>query len=311
MSDHTLNYDPYNFNNGVVPAPGLVWSGVSWSFPTHGPDYGDTMYAILDETNIPENIKESIKDDICLKCGKKNCPYIQKDPGYKKLQDAIKNKDKKAIRGVYMTNFAQFNGATLGVRNSALEKEKEAKQKAEAELKTGIRMTTDFYEQVSNELGERAQRIAKRLADMSVSPNVFGVDDAIDTFEKFGHKFGTVFTDADRTALANALESVDKNELAEKFKLFGKAFGAYGIYDDVSGLYNEFSKSLENDNWRPFFVKAAQVAGSRGIGLLTAFTFAFLASNPLTLPVYALLTALAGASLDTGVIEDILAMLNI
>ncbi len=43
MIDEIVGYDPYSWNNGVAPEPGLAWDGGAWGWPTTGIDSGDLM----------------------------------------------------------------------------------------------------------------------------------------------------------------------------------------------------------------------------------------------------------------------------
>lgn len=116
-----VKYDPYNYNGGVPPEAGVVWQNGAW-------EWEDTMtVTAVPIPSLEDDIKECITSNICLICGKKNCPYIQNDKNYQALLDACRKGDSANARKIYLQRFAPFRSMFSGERNKGLKKERDIK----------------------------------------------------------------------------------------------------------------------------------------------------------------------------------------
>lgn len=101
----SVNYDVFNCNNGIAPQSGMLWNKDfgTWEWD----DLNINSDSIPD--NLPQEIKDAIANNICVVCGKKNCPYIREDKGYQQFIDALKKGDKKTATNIYKTKFAAIH----------------------------------------------------------------------------------------------------------------------------------------------------------------------------------------------------------
>lgn len=118
--DHNLNvnYDVFNCNEGVPPEPGLSWNMMTgtWEWDS----LKISANSIPDK--LPQEIKDALENNICVVCGKKNCPYITQDQDYKKLTDALKKGDKTLANSIYRIKFAQFHNGKEARINETMKK---------------------------------------------------------------------------------------------------------------------------------------------------------------------------------------------
>ncbi|KKY87531.1 hypothetical protein OA46_09545 [Enterobacter cloacae] len=118
--DHNLNvnYDVFNCNEGVPPEPGLSWNMMTgtWEWDS----LNISANSIPDK--LPQEIKDALENNICIVCGKKNCPYITQDQGYKQLTDALKKGDKTLATRIFKTKFAQFHNGKEARINETMKK---------------------------------------------------------------------------------------------------------------------------------------------------------------------------------------------
>lgn len=173
----------------------------------------------------------------------------------------------------------------------------------EKDLKQAIQFTSNFYQEVFSAYGEKAQQLAKELAKKTEGKKIHNIDDAMKAFEKYKDILNKKFSLKDRQAINNALKSLKYDSIAKNFIIFGKAFSYTGKAMDAYELYQELIKANETDNWRPFFVKAETLAVNAAASFLTAFTFAILLGNPISILGYAFIIAIVGMLIDDELIE--------
>ncbi|MDU3926875.1 MAG: colicin E5-related ribonuclease [Enterobacter asburiae] len=161
--DHkwVVNYDPYNKNNGVPPEPGLVWKdNKSWEWPEEELTVTSVPIPTLDD-----EIKKCITNNICLICGKKNCPYIKQDKNYRALLEACRRGDSGNARKIYMQRFAQFRNVFSGERRKGLQRELEAQAKAKAEAEARAKAEAEARAKAEAEARAKAEAEAKAKAE--------------------------------------------------------------------------------------------------------------------------------------------------
>ncbi|EML4853722.1 hypothetical protein RS414_003633 [Morganella morganii] len=181
-------------------------------------------------------------------------------------------------------------------------------KKAEDEfnqVKDAVKFTADFYQTVSKTYGEKAEQLAKALADQARGKTIRNIEDALKAYEKHKADINKKINAKDRKAIATALESVKVADIAKKLKLFSKGMGYVGpAIDGYDLFFVELPKAIESDNWRPFFVKAETVGAGIGATALTTFAFSALAANPIGLIGFALIMAVVSAMIDEKLMEE-------
>lgn len=180
----------------------------------------------------------------------------------------------------------------------------DAAAKAEADaVKDAIKFTSDFYKEVFNVYGEKAEQLANLLANQSKGKTIRNLDDAMKAYEKHKANINKKINAQNRAAIAKALESVDVKNAAKNFTKFSKGLGYVGPAIDIVDLYTELRKAIKEDNWRTFFVKVEGVAISFSATQLAALAFASLLGAPVGLLGYALIMAGIGALVSDNVVE--------
>ncbi|EDF0855085.1 hypothetical protein BZ419_22545 [Salmonella enterica subsp. enterica serovar Enteritidis] len=195
--------------------------------------------------------------------------------------------------------------------SSQKEKIKQAEievKKAEDEfsqVKDAVKFTANFYKEVFNTYGEKAEQLAKALAEQARGKKIQNIEDALKAYEKHKANINKKINAKDRKAIATALESVKVEDIAKNFKRFSKGMGYVGpAIDGYDLLFAELPKAIESDNWRPFFVKAETIGAGFAATALTAFAFSVLVINPIGLIGYALIMAVVSAMIDEKLIEE-------
>ena len=178
---------------------------------------------------------------------------------------------------------------------------KEAEAKA---VKDSVKFTADFYKELFNTYGEKAEKLASELAEQAKGKKIRNAEDAAKAWEKYKSSINGKMSAKDREAIVKWLESIDVKVAAHNFKLFSKGLGYVGPAIDGYELFFEvLPKSIKTDDWRPFFVKVETIGAGLGAAAIVALTFSILVSNPIGLIGYALIMAAISAVIDDGLVE--------
>lgn len=191
-----------------------------------------------------------------------------------------------------------------------------AKQEAEAKaeqdrVKDAVKYTANFYTELTNRFGEQSAKIAQELADAAKGKQIRNADEALKAFNKYKDVLNKKFSVKDREAIARALESLNRDQMAKSLAKFSKAFNYVGWtivgYDTVK----EIEKALESNNWRPVFVKLESLAAGRAATALTAFAFSIILGAPLGILGFAIMMTLVSAFIDDSLMEDVNKLIGI
>lgn len=232
-----------------------------------------------------------------LLCGQKNCPYIKDGKDYKELRKATQSGNMGLAKKIYLQRFAQFRGSMRGTLAESLKKDREAAVKA------SVKFTADFYKEVFNVYGEKAEQLAKALADQAKGKKIRNAGDAAKAWEKHKANINKKINAKDRAAIEKWLESVDVKVAAQNFKRFSKSMGITSKAIDAVDWANELIKAAKTDNWRPFFVKTEAIATGMAATYLIALAFSVLLGNPIGLVWYGLIMAGIGYAIDDEFVE--------
>lgn len=252
----------------------------------------------------------------------KNAPLQGPGAGYiGDLSDARIAQLRKIIRDNYRLAHSTQSGrrmtnaklATLKAQYelAAIYYSRQQKAQEAVDLQEGIKLTAAFYKEVTEKFGQRAAALAQELATQAKGKTIRNVNQALAAYERYRKSLGAKFSASDRTAIINALNSVDQARMASQLSKMSKAFDFYGKAADIFGLFLEFRKAFETNNWRPLFVKIEALTASRAASALTAFAFSVIFGSPLGIIGFALIMALLGAFINEKLMESINSRLGI
>lgn len=173
------------------------------------------------------------------------------------------------------------------------------------EINAAVRFTADYFKEVTAKYGVNSAAIARELADSAKGKKIKNVTEALQAYEKYGSAIHRKFSVQDREAIARALESVNRNLVAQNLAKFSKAFGAVGYTIDAVGLGLELAKGIRTGDYKSFYVKAEVIGLSLSASAIAAFTFAVLTATPLGILGYGLILALMATLIDEKLIQKI------
>ncbi|MGJ7244622.1 colicin-like pore-forming protein [Morganella morganii] len=172
-----------------------------------------------------------------------------------------------------------------------------------SQVKDAVKFTADFYQSVFKAYGEKAEQLAKALADQARGKTIRNIEDALKAYEKHKANINKKINAKDRKAIATALESVKVADIANNFKRFSKGMLHTSSVIDFADWTTELYKATETGNWRPFFVKTEAIVAGRAATVVVAFMFSVLLSNPIGLLGYGLIMAIAGYLINDEMVE--------
>ncbi|AVU74228.1 colicin-like pore-forming protein [Pseudomonas rhizophila] len=174
----------------------------------------------------------------------------------------------------------------------------EEKAKADDELKDAIKFTADFYKDISERFGTQMSTLAQQMSEDAKGKVLRSADEALRAFDQYKDNLNKKFNVTDRTAIANALESLDRGELAKNLNIFGKAFGYVGKAIDAMDLLVEIKKGYETGDWNSTVLKVETLfAGAAATGLI-AFAFGLSVTTPMGIVAFGLIMALVSAFIN-------------
>ncbi|CAI1202654.1 colicin-like pore-forming protein [Serratia fonticola] len=314
MIDEIVGYDPYSWNNGVAPEPRLAWDGGAWGWPTTGIDSGDLMIVWpAGDNSVSDQTKELLDNNICLRCGQKNCPYIKNGKDYKELRSALSKGNMPLAKKVYMTRFAQFGGKNKGTFKEALKKQKEAKAKAEKAFLLNIStIVSSSAEGISKRLGKNYQLAADEIANNIKNfqgKRIRNFNDAMASLNKIMSTPGMKINKGDRDAIIHAWRYTNVNDMANKLSNFGRFFKVADLVIKAEKIREKSIEGYESGNWKPLMLEVeaivlSGVASSVALAIVTGILSLFSMS---VLPVIAaiLVISIASSFIDASLAETL------
>ena len=181
-----------------------------------------------------------------------------------------------------------------------------AERSNEAEqIQSAIKFTTDFYKEVSERFGVRAEALAKELSENAKGKTIRNAGEAIKAFDQYKNILSKKFGVQDREAIARALDALDKEVMSKNLTAFGKGLKTIGNLTDLYSLLAEAQTSSRSGDWIPFFVKVESLVVGKGATALVAFMFGLTAATPMTILGFALLTAVISSLIDDALVGKI------
>ena len=172
-----------------------------------------------------------------------------------------------------------------------------------SQVKTAVKFTADFYKEIFKVHGEKAEQLAKALADQAKGKKIRNADDAVKAWQKRKANPDKKINSRDRAAIAKWLESVDVTAAAENFKRFSKGMGYTSQFIDLANWSSSLYNAIQTGDWRPFFVKTETIATGMAATVVVAFAFSMLIGNPVGLVMYALIMGGVGFIIDDEFVE--------
>ena len=194
--------------------------------------------------------------------------------------------------------------ARLGKVDKNIINEKQ-KQEDLQQIKNAVKISTDFFKALYSKYGDIQGKIALELADAAKGAQLRNVDEALKSFATFKGNFDNLYSDSERRAIALALESANRIQLAENLARFSKAFGLTGYAIDLYDILDGLIQAVETNNWRPFFVKAETLLVGTEAGTLAAWAFAVILGSPLGVLGFAIVMAAVSALINDSLMEKI------
>ncbi|CRY53586.1 Colicin-Ia [Yersinia intermedia] len=178
-------------------------------------------------------------------------------------------------------------------------------------VKDAVKFTADFYKELTSKYGDNASQIAQELAKAAKGKQIRNVDDALKAFDKYKDVLNKKFSLKDREAIAQALESFDRDLMAKNLAKFSKAFNYVGNTVDIYDVVIELIKAIKTNIWRPFFVKVESMAAGRAAAIITAFAFSIIIGMPIGILGFALIMASVSMLVNDELMEEINKLIGI
>lgn len=242
-------------------------------------------------------------DDVNRRLGEARSQESQKQQQLNDVQAQVAAEKAEAVRR--QEEQRQREEAARKAREEAEKLAREAKEREEKEIQDAVKFTADFYKEVFKVYGEKAEKLAKLLADQAKGKNVRNVNDALKAYDKYKANINKKINKKDREAIAKALESVDVKQAARNISKFGKGLGYTSLAIDAAEWAGALKEAIETDNWRPFFVKTEAIAAGMAASAVTGFAFSIILGGPVGLLGYSLIMAGVGALIDDDAMEQV------
>ncbi|UAN56734.1 MULTISPECIES: colicin-like pore-forming protein [unclassified Serratia (in: enterobacteria)] len=265
------------------------------------------------DNSVSDQTKELLDNNICLRCGQKNCPYIKNGKDYKELRSALSKGNMPLAKKVYMTRFAQFGGMNKGTFKEALKKQKEAKAKAEKAFLLNIStIVSSSAEGISKRLGKNYQLAADEIANNIKNfqgKRIRNFNDAMASLNKIMSTPGMKINKGDRDAIIHAWRYTNVNDMANKLSNFGRFFKVADLVIKAEKIREKSIEGYESGNWKPLMLEVegmvlSGVASSVALAIVTGILSLFSMS---VLPVIAaiLVISIASSFIDASLAETL------
>ncbi|HAU5602967.1 TPA: hypothetical protein JD320_002142 [Citrobacter koseri] len=217
------------------------------------------------------------------------------------LQEKIGNRKKYSIANVRMfqaeknqlqVKFNLYKNNINALKGTLAELEK---QKKSQDVKDAISKVNDFYKELTSKYGDKLAKEARELADDAKGKKLRNAQEAIKAFDKYKDSLNKKFSVADRNAIAKALESLNKEQMAKQLKIYGKAFGFVGEAIQWSGFFNDLAKGFKTGNWNDAIISGEKIAAGKLASVMVAVAFSAMTVNPVGILGFAAIMAVTSA----------------
>lgn len=170
--------------------------------------------------------------------------------------------------------------------------------KAEVEanaVKDAISKVNDFYKELTSKYGDKLAKEARALAEEARGKKLRNAKEAIDAFNKYKDVLNKKFSVADREAIAKALESLNKEQMAKQLKIFGKAFGVAGEAIQWGGFIHDLAKGFRTGDWNDAIMSGEKIAAGKVASVMVTVAFSAMAVNPVGILGFAVIMAVTSS----------------
>ncbi|WP_203436264.1 colicin-like pore-forming protein [Enterobacter hormaechei] len=169
-----------------------------------------------------------------------------------------------------------------------------------------ISIASDFHKAVADKFGEKFSKEAKALAEASKGKKIRNAAEAIKAFDKYKGALNKKYGVADRQAIANALESLDKKQMAAQLSKFGKMFFAVSETLQWSGFINGIVKGFRTGDWNDAIINGEKIAASKLASYMVVVAFGAIATTPIGIIGFAAILAITSALIT----DDLMKKMN-
>ena len=132
-----------------------------------------------------------------------------------------------------MVNYANWKGPHGDAGKIAQEKTKQV-----VDFERAISVVADFFNNLVKLHGDKLANEARYFAGQSVGKAIRNKTQALQAFDRYKNVLNQKFSAADRLAIANALSSMNAENMARQVKVYGKAFGVVGDFIQFSDRHS-------------------------------------------------------------------------
>jgi len=175
--------------------------------------------------------------------------------------------------------------------------------KERSEYAAAVKLTADFFKAVGENFGAQQAAIAQELAAAAKGQTMFDVDRAMAAFTRNQAILDANLSVSNRTAIANAVASIDRAQAAANLKAFGKTFGIVSATMDIYDLGMSLYNAVLTGDWRSFFVKAYSLILARDAGILTAWAFSMILGAPVGILGYVVIITAVSAMVNEDLVN--------
>lgn len=173
-----------------------------------------------------------------------------------------------------------------------------------ADFRSDLGVVFNVLNQMSDRFGQKLEEESKRLAQLAYGKQLRSVDEAIAAFGPYQAAIISKYGNAELQSIANAIESMDKAQMAVQLKAWGRYFGYAGDALDAYAVTTGIVKGLRTNDWSDAISAMESFVGGKIVGLAVAVAFSSLAVSGVGIVGYALLYGLAAATFNTDTLNE-------
>ncbi|EEV5627110.1 TPA: hypothetical protein JLL04_005090 [Escherichia coli] len=173
-----------------------------------------------------------------------------------------------------------------------------------------ISKVNDFYKELASKYGDKLEKEAKALADEAKGKKIRNANEAIKAFDRYKDVLNKKFSVSDREAIAKALESLNKDQMAKQLKIFGKAFGVVGEAIQWGGFISGLVKGFRTGDWSEAFISGEKIAVGKAASVMVTVVFSAMAVNTIGILGFAVIMAVTSALITDERLKQLNSFIN-
>lgn len=172
-----------------------------------------------------------------------------------------------------------------------------------ADFRSDLGTVFNVLNQIGERFGQKLEDQAKKLSSLAYGKQLRSVDEAIAAFGPYQAAVISKYGNAELQAMANAIQAMDKAQMAQQLKAWGRYFGYAGDALDAIAVTEGIVKGLRTGDWGDAINAVKSFVGGKIAGLAVAVVFSSLAVSGVGIVGYALLYGLAAATINTDTLN--------